>query len=55
VCSLVQCGEVDVSDRFEHYYQHSPIGDYCFLLMDPFFVFWERFTSREAIPDAQLF
>ncbi|HXO77382.1 MAG TPA: KUP/HAK/KT family potassium transporter, partial [Puia sp.] len=36
VRSLVQCGEVDVSDRYEHYYQHSPIGDYCFLLMDPF-------------------
>ena len=39
VRGLVQCGEVDVSDRFEHYYQHSPIGDYCFLLMDPFLSF----------------
>lgn len=36
---LVKSKEVDVSDRYEKYYQKSPIGDYRFLLMDPFLYF----------------
>ncbi len=49
---LVKSGEVDVSDRYEQYYQHNPTGDFRFLLMEPFLSFgnklppWTRFLMR---------
>lgn len=39
VNELVDAGEVDVSERYEKYYQENKIGDYCFLLSDSFLSF----------------
>jgi KUP system potassium uptake protein len=52
VSDLVKSGEVDVSTRQEQYYQQSRIGDFRFLLMEPFLSFendmpyWKRFIMR---------
>ncbi|MVT08707.1 KUP/HAK/KT family potassium transporter [Chitinophaga tropicalis] len=52
VNDLVKSGEVDVSDRFEQYYQENKIGDYRFLLTDSFLSFendmpfWKNFLMK---------
>ena len=52
VRDLVKNKEVDVSDRYEQSYQESRIGDFRFLIMDPFLSFendlpfWKRFLMR---------
>lgn len=52
VKDLMQNKEVDLSERYEQYYQESTIGDFRFLIMDPFLSFendlpfWKRFLIR---------
>jgi len=52
VKELVRTGEVDLSDRHEQYYQQSRVGDFRFLIMEPFLSFendmpfWKRFFMR---------
>jgi len=52
VHDLVDAGEVDVSERWEHHYQKSRIGDFRFLIMESFLSyenntpFWKRFLMR---------
>ena len=52
VRDMVKNKEVDVSERYEQTYQESRIGDFRFLIMDPFLSFendlpfWKRFLMR---------
>jgi len=52
VKDMVKNKEVDISDRYEQSYQESIIGDFRFLIMDPFLSFendlpfWKRFLMR---------
>jgi len=52
VKDMVKNKEVDVSERYEQTYQESRIGDFRFLIMDPFLSFendlpfWKRFLMR---------
>jgi KUP system potassium uptake protein len=52
VKDMVKNKEVDVSERYEQIYQVSKIGDFRFLIMDPFLSFenelpfWKRFLMR---------
>lgn len=52
VKDLIKSREVDLSTRYEQLYQESPIGDFRFLIMEPFlsfendFPFWKRFLMR---------
>ncbi|AXY72652.1 potassium transporter Kup [Paraflavitalea soli] len=39
VNDLVKSGEVDVSERYEQYYQESEVGDFRFLILDSFLSF----------------
>ncbi|MBS1660289.1 MAG: KUP/HAK/KT family potassium transporter [Bacteroidetes bacterium] len=52
VKDLIKSREVDLSDRYEQRYQESAMGDFRFLIMEPFlsfeneFPFWKRFLMR---------
>lgn len=52
VKDMIRKKEVNVSDREEQSYQQSIMGDFCFLIMEPFLSFendlpfWERFLVR---------